>query len=245
MNDKIKSEIRNLYDEGHKILMDYVGDKENKKTIILGQKYQTWYTKSNIVVKEVLPNRHDEFIECYKCSKRKEISYSNFGMYDYLMGICISRGGTPLFDPKDAGLTKFLNQLNIINSIIENIDNVLFNIKSNIEFEILDDELASSKKLWKKGYLRSAGALCGVILEKHFSTILKNHNLKITKKDPCISDYNDLFKQENIYDVINWRFIQHLGDIRNLCDHSKDREPTKEEVEELINGTDKIIKTIF
>lgn len=39
--------------------------------------------------------------------------------------------------------------------------------------------------------------------------------------------------------------IQHLGDIRNLCDHNKDREPTKEEVEELINGIDQIIKTNF
>ncbi len=48
-----------------------------------------------------------------------------------------------------------------------------------------------------------------------------------------------------VYDIVNWRFIQHLGDIRNLCDYNKDREPTKEEVEELINGTEKVIKTIF
>lgn len=52
-------------------------------------------------------------------------------------------------------------------------------------------------------------------------------------------------EQEKVYDIVNWRFIQHLGDIRNLCDHNKDREPTKEEVEELINGTEKVIKTIF
>ena len=39
---------------------------------------------------------------------------------------------------------------------------------------------------------------------------------------------------EKIYDIINWRFIQHLGDIRNFCDHKKQREPLKEEIEELI-----------
>lgn len=67
----------------------------------------------------------------------------------------------------------------------------------------------------------------------------------MTKKDPSINDYNELFKKEDIYDTINWRFIQHLGDIRNLCDHKKQRDPSNDEIEELINGTDKVIKTIF
>lgn len=42
-----------------------------------------------------------------------------------------------------------------------------------------------------------------------------------------------------------WRKIQHLGDIRNLCDHNKDREPKNEEVEELIAGVETVIKTVY
>lgn len=244
MNDSVKKEISKLFDEGKDILNGFVEDKE-EKTGILRRKYQVWYTKALIVVKEILPSRYYEFVECYSCSKRKEISCSNFSMSDYLMGISVSRGGVRAFDPKTVGLMRFVTQVDIVKSIVENVDNVLFNIKNNIEFEILDNELDSSRKLLKKGYLRSAGAICGVVLEKHFSTVLSNHGLKLVKKDPCISDYNDLFKQESVYDIVNWRFIQHLGDIRNLCDHNKDREPTKDEVEELINGTDKVIKTIF
>lgn len=245
MNEKIKEGIKSLHDDGSKLLSDFIDDKEEKKTASLRRKYQIWYTKALIVIKEILPDRYEEFTECYSCSKRKEISYSNFSMNDYLIGICISRGGVRQFDPRSAGLIRFATQLDIVKSICENMDDVLFNIKSNIEFEIMDNELASSKKLLKKGYLRSAGAICGVVLEKHFATVLSNHNLKLSKKDPAISDFNDLFKQENVYDVVNWRFIQHLGDIRNLCDHNKDREPTKDEVQELIDGTDKVIKTIF
>lgn len=245
MNDSIKKEINNLCDDGKEILNQFINDEEEKKISSLRKSYQTWYTKALIVVKEIIPARYDEFVECYSCSKRKEISYSNFSMSDYLLGICISRGGVREFDPRVAGLIRFSTQVDIVRSIVENIDNVLFNIKSNIEFEVLDNELDSSRTLLKKGYLRSAGAICGVVLEKHFNTVLSNHGLKIAKKEPCISDYNDLFKQERVYDIVNWRFIQHLGDIRNLCDHNKDREPTKDEVEELINGTDKVIKTIF
>lgn len=50
----------------------------------------------NDVVKEVLPDRYNEFVKCYTCSKRKEISYSNFSMYDFLIGISVSRGGVSM-----------------------------------------------------------------------------------------------------------------------------------------------------
>jgi len=41
------------------------------------------------------------------------------------------------------------------------------------------------------------------------------------------------------------RLIQRYNDIRTLCCHSKEREPTNDEVSELINGVDKSIKAIF
>ena len=94
------------------------------------------------------------------------------------------------------------------------------------------------------GFLRASGAICGVVLEKHFAKVCDNHNITIKKKNPTIADYNDNLK-DVIYDTIEWRRIQRLGDIRNLCDHNKDRTPTKEEVDELILGTDRIIKTMF
>jgi len=45
--------------------------------------------------------------------------------------------------------------------------------------------------------------------------------------------------------MLQWRFIQHLADIRNLCDHSKADEPTAEQVDDLVKGVGKIIKTLF
>jgi len=94
------------------------------------------------------------------------------------------------------------------------------------------------------GFLRAAGVVCGVVIEKHFSEVCKNNSISISKKNPTIADYNDALK-ENVYDILEWRRIQRLGDIRNLCGHNKEREPTKEEVFELISGTERIIKTIF
>jgi hypothetical protein len=41
------------------------------------------------------------------------------------------------------------------------------------------------------------------------------------------------------------RKIQHLGDIRNLCDHNKNREPKNEEVDDIVSGVETIIKTVY
>ena len=36
-----------------------------------------------------------------------------------------------------------------------------------------------------------------------------------------------------------------VQDIRNLCDHDKTKEPTPEQVDDLIDGVSKTIKTLF
>jgi hypothetical protein len=64
-------------------------------------------------------------------------------------------------------------------------------------------------------------------------------------KNPHISELNDILKKNDVLDVPTWRFIQHLGDLRNLCDHKKSHDPTTERIHELIEGVRKIIKTVF
>lgn len=65
------------------------------------------------------------------------------------------------------------------------------------------------------------------------------------EKTPSIADLNNALKEANVVDVPQWRFIQHLADIRNLCDHSKKVEPAQEQVNDLIAGVQKITKLLF
>ena len=106
-------------------------------------------------------------------------------------------------------------------------------------------EIDAAAELAKKGFFRGAGAVAGVVLEGHLSQVCVKHNLKTRKKAPTINDFNQMLKDSSTIDTPMWRFIQHLGDLRNLCDHSKGREPTKEEVNDLISGVRRVIKTIF
>lgn len=111
--------------------------------------------------------------------------------------------------------------------------------------DLLDSELEAAGELLKHGFYRAAGAIAGVVLEKHLGQIAQNHKVTVKKKDPTIGELNDLLRAENVIEIPVWRQIQRLGDLRNLCDHNKGREPTNEEVQELISGVEKATKTLF
>lgn len=114
-----------------------------------------------------------------------------------------------------------------------------------VQADLFDSELDAAKELHKRGFLRAAGAVAGVVLERHLQQVAENHELAIKKKRPSIADFNDRLKNADVLDVPTWRHIQRLADLRNLCDHSKDREPTSDEVVELISGVEKYTKSLF
>ena len=111
--------------------------------------------------------------------------------------------------------------------------------------DLFDSELEAASELAKNKFFRAAGAVAGVVLEKHLLQVCDNHAIAPTKKASTIGDLNDRLKSANVVDVPLWRFIQHLGDIRNLCDHSKAAEPTAAQVSDLLAGVAKITKTLF
>jgi hypothetical protein len=149
------------------------------------------------------------------------------------------------FDDLTVVIMRFQMQTEIVKAVRGRFDSSLHDIKQLVAADLFDSELDASRELAKNGFARAAGAVAGVVLEKHLAQVADNHNLSLNKKHPMINDYNELLKANNITDTPVWRNIQRLADIRNLCDHNKDREPTKDEVIELIEGVDKVTKTLF
>jgi len=212
-------------------------------------KYQEWYTESFTVIRQLIPDRLIEFEQLYKGNgKRKGAESTNYSIQDWLNGVraSVSRlTGEKIFDDF-AGMTmRFKTQLQILKSVERRFESTLFDIRQLVQADLFDSEIDTARELMKHGFLRAGGAVVGVVLEKHLAQVTLNHGVKSRKRDPTISDFNDLLKNAGVIDVPTWRQIQRLGDIRNLCDHNKQREPTKDEVEELINGAEKITKTLF
>lgn len=214
---------------------------------IFSQAYQAWYSASQAVIRQFLPGRLADFTGLYEQPKgRKEIRADNYVIEDYLKKVVITAG----FDkkivagPADA-VPVLQQQINILNSVFDRLDNVLYETQQLLHASILDQELRSARQLAKGQFLRSSGALCGVILENHLGQLCKTHQVKVSKKHMSMKEYNDLLKNQEIYSFETWRFIQHLSDLWTLSCKNRKEMPTIDEADDLIDGTEKIIKTVF
>lgn len=261
--EKYKDDYQKLKDYGNALQFGFIYDykmhpnckkvyneldddkKKVAKKYAFSDNYNAWYNESLRLIKQLLPERYDEFVSFYSPEKkRKDIDITNYTILDCLLGLQITKNGKVVIEPVNA-FRLFQQQLKILVSLDNCFESSLFNIKELLQADVFDSELDGAKELHKNGFYRAAGALCGVIIEKHFASVCVAHSIKIKKSVPGIGDYNDKLKEEKVIDNKTYLLIQRLGTIRNLCDHNKKQEPTNEDIEDLISGTDKVIHEVL
>lgn len=145
----------------------------------------------------------------------------------------------------DAAIPHFDQQLAIVEAAEARFESSLFEIRQLVQADLFDLDLAAADELAQHKFTRAAGALAGVVLEKHLSQVCEDHKIKLSKKKPTIADFNDALKTAGVSDIAVWRFVQHLADIRNKCDHARTPDPTTEEISDLLAGVKRIIKTLY
>lgn len=213
--------------------------------------YQDWYTKAVRVVQVLAPDRLSEFRNYYDGDpKRKDISVSTYCIRDFVRGIRPVHDpfddlrGRPTYDPTEVVMALLMTQVLIVGSLSSRIDGILADMESSIAHGIQDAEIDSAERM-KKVNLRAAGALAGVVLETHLQRVAGAHQIAIAKKSPTIGDLNEPLKKAGVYDIPVYRKIQFLADIRNLCTHQKGKDPTPDQIDDMLTGTRSIIKTVF
>jgi len=275
--DRYRQDLKSLIDRGEDLLnamqaecfpeafekeLYKIAGKDNERTVkeaavqqfmktlsSFKKSYQLWYSEAKILVKQLMPDRLDDFASHYvKPKSRKEVTYENYKIEDYLQGIRVTH--TQGWDEKkvvgpDAAIPQFEQQLAIVKSVRARFESSLFDIRQLVQADLFDSELDAAQELVRNKFNRAAGAVAGVVLERHLAQVCENHAVKVAKKSPVIADLNDALKGSDVIDVPTWRFVQHLADVRNLCDHDKKNEPTAEQVGDLIAGVMKITKTLF
>jgi hypothetical protein len=243
-SDEIKAELKSLVGEQDTLIQLAA---KTDDLIKFGTTYQAWYSKAIKIVESLAPERLLEFNAYYSIDpKRKQTSFSNYVIQDYIKGVGARTDhyDRPLWDINNTIQVRVINQMQILASLASRIDSVLQDVTGHLFSELQDKELEAAQQLIKISP-RASGALAGVVLERHLQRTFKNHALTTRKKNPTISDLNDPLKQAGVYGVPVWRKIQLLADIRNMCSHQKDDEPTKEQVKELIEGVNSIVKMVF
>ncbi len=264
--DRFRSDLDALVLKGQQLeysmQRECIGDKEFNAQVKkqLGEKaeefikklprfnvaYQAWYSESLVLLRQLLPDRLDDFRRLYEKPKnRKAITFENYHIEDCLQGLRVTRYGDEVVVDSSAAIPRFAQQTAILAAAKKRFESSLFDIRQLVQADMFDSEIDSARELLEKNFHRAAGAITGVVLEKHLAQVCDDHKVKIPKKHPTIGDLNDLLKAANVIDTAQWRFIQHLADVRNLCDHNKKAEPKEEQVLDLIDGVVKIMKTVL
>lgn len=212
--NKYKQDIEKLCDKGDHLMRGlyyelYKSNPEKFKNVdkkvldsfnkdSFKDKYNSWYNESMCLIRQLIPERVNDFVSYYKIDKRKSIDYETYTVSDYLVGLIVQDSwGTTKVDTK-AVLSKFEQQLNIVKSLKDRFDSSLYEIRQLLQADLFDSEIAVARELLKKGFVRAAGAVTGVVLEKHLLVVCQNHDLTSRKKTPSINDFNQLLKDNDV-----------------------------------------------
>lgn len=97
---------------------------------------------------------------------------------------------------------------------------VLTSLESRLRANIHEDFLAQSLDLLNADYHVAAMVLIGGVIEDHLQKLVQIQGLTLPKQG-SISKYNDLLRNDNVYNQSVWRRIQSIGDLRNDAAHGK------------------------
>jgi hypothetical protein len=156
--DRYKNDLAKLIRAGKLLLLSMVFeqkidikadmDKEaQKKLPRFTDQYDSWYLESLACVRQLLPDRVDDFVSLYKPPKtRKDLNYGNYTISDYLRGLTATRGWNKekVVGP-DAAIPAMQQQLNIVEALSVRFESSLFDILTLVQADLFDGELETRK----------------------------------------------------------------------------------------------------
>ena len=238
---QIEEELLRLLDQQKQILKSL---EDIKDIIEFRTVYQRWDTQSLKIVQTLASDKYDEFVNYFLNNPNRKLLDAS--IQDYIRGIGQASDGYTdelPFDPQELARIRFLNQLQVLDELSYRLDTLMADVEDHMFAELQDKELEAAKALQQVS-LRAAGALAGVVLQRHLQRMAANHTVTIPKPVTTIRDLNDPLKQAKAYDFATWRKIQLLGDLHNLCSQQRNGTPTKNQIEDLIIGVNAIIKSV-
>lgn len=239
--DEIAERLDQLLEDGAGLLPllsrdEKDADEPNPFTLL--NPYQQWYSEAEEVVRVLLPSRVSEFRELYTGGQNLT-NPANYGISHFLMGLSVSR----VQRTYAVAAQRVMTQLAILRSAKATAASTLFDIEGLLQADLFTNELAAAEELLRKGHLRAAGVVAGVVIEGHLRQTVRHHGITTRKKKPTLNDFNQMLKDASVVKTPTWRFIQGMGDLRNICAHAGE-EPTKSEVKDLLAGAAKVLREV-
>jgi hypothetical protein len=100
-------------------------------------------------------------------------------------------------------------------------------------------ELHRARTLLEQDQVRASGAIAGVALELHLKHVAAAHCVNVGKH-PSIAHLQDSLRTAGLLRQRQQKVIQKLATIRNRCVHARKHEPSRAQVERLIQGVEEL-----
>ncbi|MDD4567871.1 hypothetical protein L21_1989 [Methanoculleus chikugoensis] len=197
------------------------------------RKYQRWYTAAHRYVQEYVPERIDEFNQCYSGDTQ-----GKYGVIDYIQleRPQWSRNKSRIIDD-------FWRVFEIQRSILLSVSDVTeierINFRELISSEFIDREIDEAENLYTLGHHRAAGALAGLALERQLKMLCDRYGLEYQKGD-VVELLAQRLHENDCIDPGQLGTTRHLAEIVKKCCHSGDI--TAEEVKESIDRLKELIQ---
>ena len=146
--DKFKADLKKLIELGDLLLLSLEydchptefkqqlgsdADRVVKALPKFEASYQRWYSEAKSLIRQLLPDRLDDFVRHYEKPKtRKEITYENYKIEDSLQGLKVTRTGgyeSKVLVDHSAGIPQFRQQIAILKSVEQRFESSLFEIR--------------------------------------------------------------------------------------------------------------------
>ena len=103
-------------------------------------------SKALPVIKQLLPERYQEFKDLYKLDKRNDdIDSVTYTISDYLAGIVVLKGTREVVSPLKVFIKKYEMQMAILASAEDRIDSLLADIEGVFQSELFKNELEAAR----------------------------------------------------------------------------------------------------
>ena len=196
----------------------------------INELYRAWYAEAWHLVKSNLAERLEEFETAY-CAASLHV-----GEIMDSEGV-LARRTLAMFEKC------FSSQVGFVRAIPRAIYSRSLGLRGLLSRDLMEDELAVARHLLSNGYVREAGVIAGVVLERHLKQLCDKYGVTISERD-TLGQMNEKFKS-HYPDLAEHRRVQFLGEIRASCAHDKQSMPTEEKVSQLITGTQGFIATVI
>src|SRR5690242_8440484 len=233
-----RKQLETLHKEGKALV---VGFSKEEETDSFEEEYQSWYSRSLPLMKQLALDRYWEFQSYYFTDPK--YSYFNTGAYviqDYFR----NRGSVDEdFDPRPDTIRCFRNQLAILKSVSDRLAWSELDTADQMERGLQLALLETARGLMAINE-RAAGAFAGTVLEGYLKKLCSTYKLRFRKQAPPLREYIDALHTAKAFDIPVHAQAIWLAEISDRS-RAEGETPTKLQVRDLIDGARWLITNIF